>query len=157
MLMVKVAQSCPTLQPHGLYSPWNSPGQNIGVGGLSFLQGIFPTQGSNPGLPHCRRILYQLSPQGSPWKMKTTFFFFAICFPSQFSALPESWLYSFCKGEDSVRQELPVAKKCWLEHWSNQLWSRLLEFKSYLYHLLAMWPWLKALVSLSSSVKWGWK
>ena len=38
------------LWPHGLYSPWNSPGQNTGVGSLSFLQGIFPTQGSNPGL-----------------------------------------------------------------------------------------------------------
>ena len=52
--------------PHGLYSPWNSPGQNIGVGSLSPLQGIFPTQGSNPGLLHCRRILYQLSHKGSP-------------------------------------------------------------------------------------------
>ena len=49
------------LQPHVLYSPWNSPGQNTGVGSCSLLQGIFPTQGSNPGLPHCRRILYQLS------------------------------------------------------------------------------------------------
>ena len=39
--------------------PWNSPGQKTGVGSLSLLQGIFPTQGSNPGLPHCRRILYQ--------------------------------------------------------------------------------------------------
>jgi len=48
------------------YSPWNSPGQNIGVGSLSLLQRIFPTQGSNPGLPHCRRILYQLSHKGSP-------------------------------------------------------------------------------------------
>ena len=47
-------------------SPWNSPGQNTGVGSLSLLQGIFPTQGSNPGLPHCRRILYQLSHKGSP-------------------------------------------------------------------------------------------
>ena len=43
------------------YSPWNSPGQNTGVGSLSLLQGIFSTKGSNPGLPHCRRILYQLS------------------------------------------------------------------------------------------------
>ena len=50
-----------SLWPHGLYSPWNSPGQNTGVGSLSLLQGIFSTQGSNPGLPHCRRILYQLS------------------------------------------------------------------------------------------------
>ena len=51
---------------HGLYSPWNSPGQNTGVGSLSLLQGISPTQGSNPGLPHCRWILYQLSHKGSP-------------------------------------------------------------------------------------------
>ena len=50
-----------SLQPHRLYSPWNSPGQNTGVGSLSLLQGIFPTQGSNPGLPQCRRILCQLS------------------------------------------------------------------------------------------------
>ena len=54
------------LQPHGLYSPWNSPGQNTGVGSLSLLQRTFPTQGSNPGLPHCRQILYQLSHKGSP-------------------------------------------------------------------------------------------
>ena len=50
----------------GLYSLWNSPSQNTGVGSLSLLQGIFPTQGLNPGLPHCRWILYQLSHQGSP-------------------------------------------------------------------------------------------
>ena len=55
-----------SLRPHRLSSPWNSPGQNTGVGSLSLLQGIFPTQGSNPGLPHCRRILYQLSHKGSP-------------------------------------------------------------------------------------------
>ena len=55
-----------SLWPHRLYSPWNSPGQNTGVGNLSLLQGIFPTQGSNPGLPHCRQILYQLSHKGSP-------------------------------------------------------------------------------------------
>ena len=55
-----------SLQRHVLYSPWNSPGQNTGVGSLSLLQGIFPTQGSNPGLPHCRRILYQLNHKGIP-------------------------------------------------------------------------------------------
>ena len=49
-----------SLRLHGLYSPWNSPGQNTGVGSLSLLQGIFPTQGLNRGLPHCRWILYQL-------------------------------------------------------------------------------------------------
>ena len=55
-----------SLPPHGLYRPWNSPGQNTGVGSVSLLQGIFPAQGSNPGLPHCRQILYQLSHKGSP-------------------------------------------------------------------------------------------
>ena len=55
-----------SLWPHGLYSPWNSPGQNTGVGSLSLLQGIYPTQGSNPGLLHCRWILHQLSLKRSP-------------------------------------------------------------------------------------------
>ena len=55
-----------SLQLHGLYSPWNSPGQNTVVDSLSLLQGIFPTQGSNPGLQYCRGILYQLSHKGSP-------------------------------------------------------------------------------------------
>ena len=62
---VKVAQSCPTLC-NPVDSPWNSPGKNTGVGSHSLLQGIFPTQGLNPGLLHCRQILYQLSHQGSP-------------------------------------------------------------------------------------------
>ena len=56
-----------SLRPHGLYSPWDSPGQNTGMGSCSLLQGIFPTQGSNPGLLQCRWILYQLSHQGSPY------------------------------------------------------------------------------------------
>ena len=61
--VTQAAQSCSTfLWHHGLYSPWNSPGQNSGVGSLSLLQGIFPTtQGSNRGLLHCKQILYQLS------------------------------------------------------------------------------------------------
>ena len=55
-----------SLRPYGLYSPWNSPGQNTGVGSLSLLQGILPTQALNPGFPHCRQILYQLSHKGHP-------------------------------------------------------------------------------------------
>ena len=55
-----------SLWPNGLYSPWNSPGWNTGMGSLSLLQAIFPTQGSNPSLLHCRQILYQLNHQGSP-------------------------------------------------------------------------------------------
>ena len=58
-----------SLQTHGLYGPWNSPGQNTGVGSLSLLQGIFATQGLNPDLPYCRWILYQLSHKGSLYKM----------------------------------------------------------------------------------------
>ena len=50
-----------SLQPHRLYSSWNSSGQNTGVGSCLLLQGIFPTQGLSPGLPHGRQVLYQLS------------------------------------------------------------------------------------------------
>ena len=65
------AQSCPTLcnpmdcSPPGS-SLWDSPGKNTGVGCHALLQEIFPIQGSNPGLLHCRWILYQLSHQGTP-------------------------------------------------------------------------------------------
>ena len=62
----RLVMSDQLLRRHGLYSPWNSPGQNTAVGSLFLFQGIFPTQGSNPGLPHCRQILYQLSHKGSP-------------------------------------------------------------------------------------------
>ena len=55
---------------HGLYSPWNSLGQNTEVGSLSHLQGIFPTQRLNPGLPLCRQILYKLSHKESPSILK---------------------------------------------------------------------------------------
>ena len=62
-----------SLQAYGLWParilcPWNSPGKNIGVGCCFLLQVIFPTQGSNPGLPHCRQILYHLSHRGSPYE-----------------------------------------------------------------------------------------
>ena len=60
-----------SLQPHGLWPskllcPWDSPGNNTGVGSLSLLQGISPTRESNLGLLHCRQILSRLSHQGSP-------------------------------------------------------------------------------------------
>ena len=54
-LFVRHVSPCQTI--HGLYSPWNSPGQDTAVGSLSLLQGIFPTQGSNASLPCCRQIL----------------------------------------------------------------------------------------------------
>ena len=57
---------CDPMEPTRPLCLWNSPGKNTGVGSLSLLQGIFPAQGSNPGLLHCRQILYRLSQQGSP-------------------------------------------------------------------------------------------
>ena len=67
----KSLQSCLTLwdtMDHSLLVSsllCDSPGKNTGVGCHALLQGIFPTQGSNPGLPYCRRILYQLHHQRS--------------------------------------------------------------------------------------------
>ena len=65
------------LQPHGLYSPWNSPGQNTGTGSLSLLQGIFPTHGLNPSLLYGRQILYQLNHKGSPRILEWVAYFFS--------------------------------------------------------------------------------
>ena len=71
-----VAQSCLTLcdpmdcSPPGSSVHGDSPGKNTGVGCHALLQGIFPTQGLNPGLPHYRWILYHMSHQGSSWILK---------------------------------------------------------------------------------------
>ena len=73
-----------SLWPHGLYSPWNSPGQDTGVGNLSLLQWIILTQESNWGLLHCRQILYQLSYQGSPASLKFKFLNFCSVFTVRF-------------------------------------------------------------------------
>ena len=80
-----------SLRPHGLYSLWDSPGQNTGVGSLCLLQGIFPTQGLNPGLPHCRRSLYQLSHKGSPRILDWVAYPF-----SRGSSRPRSWTGVSC-------------------------------------------------------------
>ena len=65
----EVSQSCLTLcEPMDtrLLRPWDFLGKSTGVGCHLLLQGIFPTQGSNPGLLHCRQTLYHLSHEGSP-------------------------------------------------------------------------------------------
>ena len=81
--------------PHGVYSPWNSPGQNTGLGSFSLLQGIFPTQGLNPGLLHCRWLLYQLSHQGNPRILEWVAYPF-----SSRSFRPRNWTrVSFIAGE----------------------------------------------------------
>ena len=74
-MMCSVTQLCPTpcdpmdCRPPGSSVHGDSPGKDAGVGCHSLLQGTFPTQGSNPGLPHCRWILYYLGYQGSPMLM----------------------------------------------------------------------------------------
>ena len=80
-----------SMRPHGLDSPWNSPGQNTGVGSCSLLQGIFPTQRLNSGFPHCRWILYQLSHKGSPRILEWVAYPF-----SSGSSQPRNWTGVFC-------------------------------------------------------------
>ena len=78
VLVVVESLSCvQLLQPHKLYParllcPCDFPGKNTGVGCCFLLQGIFLTQGSNPGLLHCRQILYQLSYEGSSYNSCAT-------------------------------------------------------------------------------------
>ena len=75
-LLCLVTQLSPTLcdpvdcSPQGSSVHGDSPGKNTRVGCHALLQGIFPIQGLNPGLPHCRWILYRLSHKGSPWAFK---------------------------------------------------------------------------------------
>ena len=81
---VFVTQLCPTLCDPMVYRPpgssvqGDSPGKNTAVGCHALLQGIFPTQGSNPGAPHRRRILYHLSHQGSPYLRKDGLFSYSL-------------------------------------------------------------------------------
>ena len=78
---------------NSLQPPWNSPGQNTGVGSCSLLQGISPTQGSKPGLPHCRWILYHLSHEGSPRILECV----AYLFSSRSSTKELNWGLLHCR------------------------------------------------------------
>ena len=89
-----VTQSCLTLcnpmtcSLPGFSVRGDSPGQNTGVGSLSLLQGILPTQGSNSDVPHCRWILNHLSYQGSPWILEW------VAYPvSRGSSWPRNWTH----------------------------------------------------------------
>ena len=86
---------------HGLCSPWNSSGQNTGVGSFSLLWEIFPTHGSNPGLPHCRWILYQLNHKGSPRILEWVVYSF-----SSGSSRHKSQTRVSCTAADSLPTEL---------------------------------------------------
>ena len=85
-----------SLQPHGLkptrlLCPWDSPGKSTGMGYHALLQGIFPTQGLNPGLPHHRWILYRLSNKGSPRILEWVAYPF-----SRGSSWPRNWTVVSC-------------------------------------------------------------
>ena len=112
----KSAQSCQTLCDP-MDSPWNSPGQNTGVSNLSFIQRIFPTQGSNPGLPHCRRIVYQLTHKGSPRILEWV----AVPFAKRFSA-PRNQTSVSCIGRQILYCWAP-GKPWFQDEPENQVFS----------------------------------
>ena len=111
------------------WTVWNSPGQDTGVGSLSLLQRIFPTQGLNPGLLHCRQILYQLRHKGSPRILESVAYSF-----SSGSSWPRNQTGVYSMQADSLPTELsgkpkvPIAGKkltCLISwknywHWSSQ-------------------------------------
>ena len=103
---MKIAQLYPTVcGPMDCRVPWNSPGQNTTVDSLSLLQGFFPTQGSNPGLLHCRQILYQLSHNGCPRILKW------VAYPKG-SSRPRNWTRVSCiAGEFFTNRAIRVASK----------------------------------------------
>ena len=113
-----------SLWPPGLYSPWKSPGQNTGMGSLSLLQGIFPTQGSNQGLPHCRQIPYQLSHKGSPGILEWVAYPF-----SRGSSWPRSRAGVSCLAADSFPAELPGKPFCFIDRF-------ILDFTYEWYHMV---------------------
>ena len=89
---VKVTHLCPTLcDPMDYRIHGTLTGKNTGVGSLSLLQEIFPTQGSNPGLLHCRQILYQLRHKGSPRILEWVAYPF-----SSGSSWPRNWTRVSC-------------------------------------------------------------
>ena len=109
-----IAQLCPTLchpvdcSPPGSSVHEDSPGKNTGVGCHALLHGIFPTQGSNPGLPHCRQILYHLSHQKRPRIVDWVSYPF-----SRGSPRPRDWTHvSTLQAEDSSPAELPGTPTC---------------------------------------------
>ena len=105
--MCLVTQSCPTLwdptncSPPGSSVHGDSPGKNTGVGCHALLWGIVPTQGSNPGLLHCRQIVYDLSHQGSP-------------------IILECVAYPFFWGSSWLRNRTRVS---WVAGWFFTIWA----------------------------------
>ena len=123
LVKVKIIQSCPTLCDPMDYRPWNSLSQDTGMGGLSLLQGIFPTQGSNPGLPTLQMDSLAAEPQGN---LKNTvvgrLFFLQQIFPiqeSNWDLLHCRWILSqlSCQGSPFLGKSIPI--------WGNSKLQRL--------------------------------
>ena len=122
-----------SLQPYGLYSPWDSPGQNTGVGSLSLLQWIFPTQGLNPGLPHCRQILYQLNHKGSPGILEW------IAYPfSSGSSQPRNRTGVSCIAGGFFTNWAMVDCNSWKHYKHRVLWSQKFSIKFDRYVLIIL-------------------
>ena len=101
-----------SLRSRGLYSPWNSPGQNTGVSSHYLLQGIFPTQGSKPSLSHCRRILYQLSPGKPPRILEWVAYSFSSR-SCMWLYVRSSKVYTARKLSTSIHVITPVDRGAW--------------------------------------------
>ena len=121
VLSHSVTQSCPTLckpmdcRPSGSSVHGDSPGKNIGVGCHALLQGIFPTEGLNPDLPHCRWILCHLSHQGSPRISEWVAYAF-----SRGSSRPRNWTRVSLPA-DSLPTE-PPGKLRWTKYRGEIQW-----------------------------------
>ena len=115
-----------SLRPHGLYSPWNSPGQNTGVGSLSLLQGIFPTQGLNPVSRIAGRFFYQLSHGGGPRILEWVAYLF-----SSRSSRPRNWTGVSCVAggffTNWTIREAQILNRCFLNT-TKYLIGKLLRF-----------------------------
>ena len=127
-----------SLRPHGLYSPWNSPGRNTGVGSLFLLHRIFPAQGLNPGLPHCRRILYQLSHKGSPRILEWVVYRFSsgaswLRNPTRVSCIASRFFTNELSGKPLVHFFKMLIRKT-IVNWSSTL-SKLKKYSHWFFNL----------------------
>ena len=111
------------MQPVRLLCPWGSPGKNTGVG-CHFLQGIFLTQGSNPGLLHCRQFLYQLSYQGSPPSAYTLGLMNSTMNKASGGDGIPVELFQILK-DDAVKVLHSICQQIWKIHQWPQDWKRL--------------------------------
>ena len=124
-----------SLRPRGLYSPWNSPGKNTGVGSLSLLQGIFPMQGLNPHLPHCGWTHLPAEPQGYSlrrWRQECPGCGRAMCW----LAVGRRLLFSIFQ-QNKAQQQQEISPKDLLIKWN------------------CLWKWQKAGVSYLLSFWWA--